>query len=107
MSDLTDFQEPFDVIGLGVSVVDVVTLVDHFPAQEEVQRAKAVTVQGGGPVATAMVTLARLGASVAMLDLLGDDWRGGLIRERTGQGEGRFSDCREVECEAPRHSRRG
>jgi hypothetical protein len=27
----------FDVIGLGVSVVDVVTLVDHFPAQEEVQ----------------------------------------------------------------------
>lgn len=70
----------FDVIGLGVSTLDVISLVEHFPAQDEVQRALAVTVQGGGPVATAMVTLARLGARVAMLDHLGDDWRGGLIR---------------------------
>jgi sulfofructose kinase len=74
-------KHEFDVIGLGVSVVDVVTLVDHFPAREEVQRASAVTVQGGGPVATAMVTLARLGARVAMLDAVGEDWRGDLIRE--------------------------
>jgi sulfofructose kinase len=71
----------FDVIGLGVSPLDVVTLVDHFPGQDEVQRAQAVTVQGGGPVATAVVTLARLGASVAMVDNLGDDWRGDLIRD--------------------------
>ena len=91
MSDLTDSKEPFDVIGLGVSVVDVVTLVDHFPAQEEVQRARDVTVQGGGPIATAIVTLARLGASVAMLDLLGDDWRGGLIRQEF-QREGVCTD---------------
>jgi sugar/nucleoside kinase (ribokinase family) len=76
-----DNKEQLDVVGLGVSVVDVVSLVDHFPAQEEVQRAKAVTVQGGGPVATALVTLARLGARVAMLDTLGDDWRGSLIRD--------------------------
>jgi sulfofructose kinase len=74
-------KHQFDVIGLGVSVVDVLTLVDHFPAQEEVQHASAVTVQGGGPVATAMVTLARLGARVAMLDAVGDDWRGDLIRD--------------------------
>ena len=73
--------EKFDVIGLGVSPLDVITLVDHFPAQDEVQRARAVTVQGGGPVATAMVTLARLGAKVAMLDNLGDDWRGKLIHD--------------------------
>ena len=71
----------FDVIGLGVSTLDVVALVDHFPAQDEVQRALAVTIQGGGPVATALVTLARLGAKVAMLDVLGDDWRGSLIRD--------------------------
>ncbi len=74
-------KHQFDVIGLGVSVVDVVTLVDHFPAREEVQHASAAAVQGGGPVATAMVTLARLGARVAMLDAVGDDWRGELIRE--------------------------
>ncbi len=71
----------FDVLGLGVSTLDVVILVDHFPTQDEVQRARAVMVQGGGPVATAMVTLARLGATVAMLDVLSDDWRGDLIRD--------------------------
>jgi sugar/nucleoside kinase (ribokinase family) len=71
----------FDVIGLGVSTVDVVMQVDHFPNDEEVQRASEVMVQGGGPVATALVTLVRLGARVAMLDTVGDDWRGDLIRE--------------------------
>ncbi len=71
----------FDVVGLGASVVDIVQLVDHFPAQEEVLRALDLTVQGGGPVATAMVTLARLGANVAMLDAIGDDWRAAVIRE--------------------------
>ena len=75
----------FDVIGLGVSVLDVVSLVDHFPAQEEVQRAIEMTVQGGGPVATAIVTLARLGAKTAMVDVIGDDWRGALIRDEYHQ----------------------
>lgn len=74
-----DFQ--LDVIGLGVSTVDMLSLVDHFPSQEEVQQAGAMTVQGGGPVATAMVTLARLGARVTMLDVVGDDWRSRLIRD--------------------------
>lgn len=72
---------PFDVVGLGASVIDIVQLVDHFPAHEEVQCAQDIAVQGGGPVATAMVTLARLGARVAMVDVVGDDWRGTLIRE--------------------------
>lgn len=81
----------FDVVGLGVSVVDVVQLVDHFPSTEEVQRAIDMTIQGGGPVATAMVTLARLGARVAMLDAIGDDWCGALIRKEFEQ-EGVYSD---------------
>jgi sulfofructose kinase len=76
---------PFDVVGLGMSVVDIVQLVDHFPSKEEVQRAIDMTIQGGGPVATAMVTLARLGAKVAMLDAIGDDWRGALIRDEFEQ----------------------
>jgi sugar/nucleoside kinase (ribokinase family) len=71
----------FDVVGLGVSVVDIVQLVDRFPAEEQVQRAEEISIDGGGPVATALVTLARLGARVAMLDAIGDDWRAHLIRE--------------------------
>jgi sugar/nucleoside kinase (ribokinase family) len=81
----------FDVVGLGVSVIDIVQRVDHFPAKEEIQRALAMTIQGGGPVATAMVTLARLGASVTMLDVVGDDWRGELILEEF-QREGVCTD---------------
>jgi sulfofructose kinase len=73
--------EEFDVIGLGVSTLDVLTLVDHFPTQDEVQHALGVTIEGGGPVATAVVTLARLGAKVAMLDALSDDWCADLIRD--------------------------
>ena len=63
----------FDVIGLGTSTVDILSLVDHFPAGEEVQQAAAVAMDGGGPAVTALVTLARLGAHTAMLDAIGDD----------------------------------
>jgi sulfofructose kinase len=74
-------EAAFDVIGLGAATVDVLSLVDHFPGREGVQRAHEVTIQGGGPVATALVSLARLGGRVTMLDVLGDDWRGDLIRD--------------------------
>lgn len=69
----------FDVIGIGVSPIDIITLVDHYPEEREVQKALDMVIQGGGPVATAMVTLARLGAKTAMVDKLGNDWRGKLI----------------------------
>jgi sugar/nucleoside kinase (ribokinase family) len=72
-------ETQFDVIGLGASTVDLLSLVDHFPAQEEVQQAREITLQGGGPVATALVTLARLGGTAAMIDVIGADWRGDLI----------------------------
>jgi sulfofructose kinase len=69
----------FDVIGLGVSTVDLLNVVDHFPDKEEVQKSFLSTMQGGGPVATAIVTLTRLGANAAMFDSLGDDWFGEQI----------------------------
>ncbi len=69
-----------EIIGLGASTVDVLSLVEHLPAEDENMRALEISVQGGGPVATAIVTAARLGARTAMLDTLGDDWRGDLIR---------------------------
>lgn len=68
-----------DVVGIGVSPLDILVLVDHLPNKEEVQRAKGMTIQGGGPVATALATIAKLGARVAMLDVLGDDWRSSVI----------------------------
>jgi len=71
----------FDVVGIGVSTVDLIMLVDELPGAELVQWAHAALLQGGGPVATAMVAVARLGGRSAMIDKLGDDWRGKLILE--------------------------
>jgi len=56
-------------------------VVDQFPTHELVQPAHQSVLEGGGPVASAMVTLARLGARSAMIDRLGDDWRGRAILE--------------------------
>lgn len=69
----------FDVLGLGASTLDIVTLVDHFPAGRENQQARSIITEGGGPVATAVVTAARLGARAAMIDNIGDDWAARLV----------------------------
>lgn len=70
-----------DVVGLGASTLDVFTVVERFPETREVQKAGDMLLDGGGPVATALVTLARLGAATAMIDHVGDDWVGSLILE--------------------------
>jgi sugar/nucleoside kinase (ribokinase family) len=68
-----------DVIGLGASTLDVISLVEKFPSREDVQETGDMILQGGGPIATALVTLSRLGLNTAMLDTLGDDWPGQYI----------------------------
>jgi sulfofructose kinase len=72
-------MKQFDVIGLGASTVDILTLVEHFPTRREIQQALSTTIQGGGPVATAMVAASRLGCSSAMIDSIGDDWVGEFV----------------------------
>ncbi len=72
---LTDY----DIVGIGVSTLDVLTIVEDFAASEGVQQAIEAKFQGGGPVATALVAAAKLGAKVAMLDSLGDDFVGQSI----------------------------
>jgi len=72
-------KKQIDVIGLGAATIDILTLVERFPARREVQQALSTRIQGGGPVATALVTVSRLGGKSAMIDSLGDDWAGGLV----------------------------
>ncbi len=74
-------EKAYDVLGLGVSTIDLLMRVDHLPAEEEILRADGFSAQGGGPVATAMAAAARAGGRVAMIDALGDDWRGDAIVE--------------------------
>jgi sugar/nucleoside kinase (ribokinase family) len=72
-------KKQIDVVGLGASTVDILTLVEHFPTRREVQQALSTVIQGGGPVATAMVAVSRLDGSAAMIDSIGDDWAGRLV----------------------------
>lgn len=69
------------VIGIGAATWDHLWLISKFPGQEGVQEALASQFQGGGPVATALCVLAKLGAPAAILDAQGDDWLGNQIRE--------------------------
>jgi sulfofructose kinase len=88
----------YDVIGLGVSTLDLLMLVDDLPGEESVQRAHQSVLQGGGPVATAMVTLARLGSRTAMIDKIGDDWRGRLVIDEFRREKVSTDHIRVVPC---------
>lgn len=69
------------VIGLGQCSLDILGQVDTYPAPDEKSELSSLLVQGGGPVATALVTLSRLGVPVAMIGAVGDDDFGTRIRD--------------------------
>ncbi|MFH1336163.1 MAG: hypothetical protein ABII96_06565, partial [Candidatus Zixiibacteriota bacterium] len=55
----------YDCVGLGVNAVDFLSILDPYPRLDDKVDVVKSSVQGGGPVPTAMVTLAKLGAKVA------------------------------------------
>lgn len=63
----------FDVIGIGACAVDFLGIVSEFPRPDTKNQMQRLIRQGGGLVATALVTLSRLGASVSYLGKLGSD----------------------------------
>ncbi|MFQ5965603.1 MAG: carbohydrate kinase family protein [Candidatus Scalinduaceae bacterium] len=70
-----------DVVGLGQCCVDYLGIVEHYPGVDEKREVNNLTIQGGGPVATAMVTLSRLGVSTSFIGKISDDYFGNLIKE--------------------------
>ena len=77
MNHLTKMQP--EVIGLGVSAVDYLALFPHFPEQDEKTRIPKFSKQGGGPAATALVTLARFGITTGYVGKVGGDDFGEFI----------------------------
>lgn len=76
-----------DVIGIGVAVLDVVMAIDRHPSSDEVCRAIDRRINVGGGVVVAMATAAARGVSTGLIDTLGDDAVGNIIRgclDRTG-----------------------
>ena len=70
----------FDIVGIGMSLIDLLKVVEEFPADEGITEVLESKLQGGGPVPTALAAAAKLGASTAIVDRIGNDWRGDLIR---------------------------
>jgi sulfofructose kinase len=63
-----------DVVGIGASLFDTIMVVGAYPQEDTKQRAELMLQQCGGPVATALVAAARLGAHGSYLGTLADDF---------------------------------
>ena len=66
------------VVGLGMCTLDVLMRLKDMPTWERGTRISDFRLDGGGPVGTAMVTAARLGARVGFIGTAGDDEAAGL-----------------------------
>ena len=75
----------FDCIGFGMNAVDYLSILDPYPNLDEKVEVIESSRQGGGPVPTAMVTLARLGLKVAYIGKIGDDPEGRFVKAELGK----------------------
>jgi sulfofructose kinase len=78
-------SDPY-VVCVGLATLDTVLAVPRHPGPDDRVWASDLVVAGGGPAATAAVTLARLGVRTFFIGAVGDDdtgadIRGGLERE--------------------------
>ncbi|HKT82146.1 MAG TPA: PfkB family carbohydrate kinase [Vicinamibacterales bacterium] len=71
----------FDVVGLGLNSIDLVTVVAEFPVSDSKQRLQRFARLPGGQIATAMSVCARLGWTARYLGTFGDDDFGRLSKE--------------------------
>jgi sulfofructose kinase len=69
------------IVGVGQCSLDYLTLVDSFPEDDTKSEVLLWDEQGGGPVATALVALAKLEAECEFHGVVGDDPEGGKIRQ--------------------------
>lgn len=77
----TDRPRPLVAAGLGQCSLDQIALVEGLPKEDSKVVAKELLTQGGGPVATALVTLARLGLKACLMGVVGDDAAGTIIKK--------------------------
>lgn len=74
-------DKSFQVYGLGQCCLDYVGKVDTYPLPDVKCEFTEMVIQGGGPVATALVALARWSISCTFTGVIGDDQFGSIIKE--------------------------
>jgi sulfofructose kinase len=71
-----------EIVGLGMAALDIILRSRDMPTWEKGVRMSAIAIEGGGPVATAMVAVSRLGVSAGFIGTIGND-RLGAIKKQT------------------------
>ena len=71
-----------DVIGIGSAVFDILMTVDAFPKEDTKLQGTSTKNQCGGPCATALVAMSKLGVSTEYMGTLGSDMYGIFMKER-------------------------
>jgi ribokinase len=74
--------KPIEVFGLGQCCIDYIALVESYPSADSKCEFSQMVVQGGGPVATALVALSRWGARCAFAGVAGEDRFGVMIHKK-------------------------
>ncbi len=69
----------YQVFGIGQCCIDYIARIDSYPPPDIKYEFQELVIQGGGPVATALVALARWGVTCAFTGVIGDDNFGNMI----------------------------
>jgi len=72
-TDRIDWIDRMDVFGLGQCSLDCIGRIPAWPSPDSKCEFSGMIVQGGGPVATALVALARWGLACHFAGIVGDD----------------------------------
>jgi sulfofructose kinase len=70
----------YDVVGQGICAVDYLCRLPRYPELDQKTELLEFSMQGGGPVPTALAALARLGTRCLYLGKVGDDEAGRFVR---------------------------
>jgi len=70
-----------DVVGLGYAALDILVRLEEFPTWEKGTRLDGIAIDGGGPVATALVAAQRLGLKTGFVGTFGNDRMGRIKLE--------------------------
>jgi sulfofructose kinase len=67
------------IIGIGLANLDLLGVLPHYPERNSKNRVDVLSIQGGGPAATAIAAAAALGAETSLIGAIGDDEFGSAI----------------------------
>ena len=68
-----------DVVGIGSALFDILMTAEGFPAEDTKMQGKETKLQCGGPCATGLVAMSKLGVSACYMGTLGDDMYGQYV----------------------------